>query len=102
MCTTVYTAGMERIGIRELRQDLSNQVKKVAGGGSLVITVDGEPKARLIPIGAPAGEETLVDLIARGRVLPGRAGSYRPSGFERVKVKRPSKEILDEIRADRI
>ena len=47
MCTAVYTAGMERIGIRELRQDLSNQVKKVAGGGSLVITVDGEPKARL-------------------------------------------------------
>ena len=101
VCTTVYTSTMERIGIRELRQDLSNQVKNAARGEPVVITVDGEPKAKLVPLGAPAGEETLDDLIAKGRVIPGRPSSYRPSGFKRVEVKRSSKEILDEIRADR-
>lgn len=93
---------MERIGIRELRQDLSNQVKRVTRGESVIVTVDGEPKAKLIPLGQTNGRATLEDLIANGRVVPGRSRDAKPPPFKRVKVKRTSKEILDEIRADRI
>ncbi len=103
MCTTVYTSGMNRIGIRELRQDLSNQVKNVARGESVLVTVDGEPKAMLVPYDRHERTETMEDLIASGRVIPARRrGERPPPPPPMVKANRPSKEILDEIRADRI
>ncbi|MGK2933072.1 MAG: type II toxin-antitoxin system Phd/YefM family antitoxin [Solirubrobacterales bacterium] len=94
---------MNRIGIRELRQDLSNQVKSAAQGQSVIVTVDGEPKAMLVPFVSHQKEETMEDLITSGRVIPGRRGlEPRPLPPLRIKVGRSSKEILDEVRADRI
>ncbi|MGK2955313.1 MAG: type II toxin-antitoxin system Phd/YefM family antitoxin [Solirubrobacterales bacterium] len=94
---------MNRIGIRELRQDLSNQVKSAAAGEGVIVTVDGEPKAMLVPLERQPREETMEDLIASGRVIPGRRRlEPRPLPPLRIKVGRPSREILDEIRADRI
>ena len=94
---------MNRIGIRELRQDRSNQVKSAANGESVIVTVDGEPKAMLVPLERQAKEETMEDLIAAGRVIPARRrGERPPPPPPRIKGGRPSKEILDEIRADRI
>lgn len=63
---------MERVGIRELRQQLAAQVRRAEHGERLVITVGGRPVAQLGPVGADAGEVTLDDLTARGLVLPAR------------------------------
>ena len=100
---TVYTWGVNRIGIRELRQDLSNQVKSAANGEAVIVTVDGQPKAKLVPFTEGKTEMTMDELIAAGRVIPARRrGQKPPPAPPLIKANRPSKEILDEIRADRI
>jgi prevent-host-death family protein len=94
---------MNRIGIRELRADLSNQVKRAAAGEPVIVTVDGEPKAVLTPFAAEAGELTLEELIRTGRVIPGpRVNDPRPPRLEGVKGGRPTGEVLDEIREEKI
>lgn len=39
------------VGLRELRQNASDMVRRVESGESLVVTVSGRPAARLVPIG---------------------------------------------------
>ena len=94
---------MGRIGIRELRADLSNQVKRAAAGEAVVVTIDGEPKALLTPFVAESGEMTLEELIRTGRVIPGpRVNEPRPPRRQGIKGGRPTKDVLDEIREDKI
>jgi prevent-host-death family protein len=60
---------MESIGIRELRQNASKYLRRVAAGESFTITDRGEPVANLVP--APRGEGSLYDeLVARGELIP--------------------------------
>jgi prevent-host-death family protein len=61
---------MDRIGLRELRQNASRYVERVAGGESIEIAVRGRLVARLVP----AGGGTWDDLILRGDVLPATSG----------------------------
>lgn len=94
---------MNRIGIRELRADLSNQVKRAAAGESVVVTIDGEPKAIMSPFVARPGEMTLEELIRAGRVIPGpRVNEPRPPRPQAVRGGRPTEEVLAEIREERI
>jgi prevent-host-death family protein len=93
---------MNRIGIRELRQDLSSQVKRAAAGERIVVTVDGEPRAMLMPLTGQHADVTMESLIASGRVIPAkRRGEPAPEPPPLISGGRPSSEILDEIRADR-
>jgi len=63
---------MERVGIRELRNQVAAVVRRAGGGERVVITVDGHPIAQLGPL-EPDGEPTIEDLVAAGFVkLPGR------------------------------
>ena len=78
----VYTgatvAGVDRLGIRELRNGTASAVQRAGGGERIVITVDGRPVAQLGPIEPGAGAVTLDDLAARGLVtLPRRADRDR-------------------------
>jgi prevent-host-death family protein len=57
---------MERIGVRELRQNASRYLARVARGESLEITEHGRPVARLVPITVSSWD----DLVASGRVVP--------------------------------
>ena len=41
---------MTTVGLRELRQQASELVRRVVAGGEVTITVAGRPSARLIPI----------------------------------------------------
>lgn len=41
---------MNDVGLRELRQQASELVRKVEGGEEITITVAGRPSARLVPI----------------------------------------------------
>lgn len=57
-----------RVGVRELRQNLSVYLERVLAGERLEVTDRGRPVAMLVPLPAAA---TLVDrLIAEGRAIP--------------------------------
>jgi prevent-host-death family protein len=57
---------MERIGLRELRQNASRYIARVAQGETVEVTQRGRLVARIVP----AGEDTWDDLILRGDVIP--------------------------------
>ncbi len=59
----------DRVGVRELRQDLSRYLRRVRRGERLVVTERGRPLAVLSPW-ADAGDP-LDALIAEGRVRRG-------------------------------
>lgn len=40
---------MKSVGLRELRQDASDLVRRVQAGAEIAITVAGRPAARLVP-----------------------------------------------------
>lgn len=57
----------ERVGVRELRQNLSVYLRRVQRGESLVVTERGTPVARLSPLLPAAG--ALEWLIEDGRAI---------------------------------
>lgn len=64
-----------RVGVRDLRQNLSVYLRRVERGEVLEVTEHGRPVARLAP--APAPELSILDrLIAEGQVTPA-TGSIR-------------------------
>ncbi len=56
---------MERIGVRELRQNASRYLARVAIGETIEVTDRGRPIALLVP----AHEDRWRDLVASGKVL---------------------------------
>lgn len=44
-----YSRAMETVGLRELRQNASELVRRVEEGEEITITVAGRPGARLVP-----------------------------------------------------
>ena len=91
---------MGRIGIRELKQNASAVIRRVAAGESLEVTDRGRPVARLVPL---ESRSRLQELVASGRAtapladdrthllappLPARPGAPSLS------------EILERMRAD--
>ena len=69
-CATICSY-MERVGIRELRQNLSRHLRKVERGATLEVTERGQPVALLTPL--PMGG-SLDRLAALGRLVrPPRA-----------------------------
>ena len=61
---------MERVGIRELRENLRRYLQRAAGGDAFEVTEFGRPIARLGPLPDRGGR--LVRLVADGRVTPAR------------------------------
>jgi prevent-host-death family protein len=57
-----------RVGVRELRQNLSKYLRRVERGERLEVTERGRPVAVLAPLGEP--NTPLDRLVATGRVLP--------------------------------
>lgn len=56
---------MDSVGLRELRQQASDLVRRVEAGEELTISVSGRPAARLVPIEPPAWRrwEEITDLF---------------------------------------
>lgn len=65
---------MDRVGVRELKQNASAVLRRVEAGESIEITDRGRPIARLVPLQTPSGLERL---IAMGRVIPARGDRSR-------------------------
>lgn len=53
-------ATADSVGVRELKASLSGYLRRVREGESLTVTDHGEPVARIIPAGMPAGLERLM------------------------------------------
>jgi prevent-host-death family protein len=91
---------MERVGVRELRQNLSVYLRRVRQGESLEVTERGEPVAVLQPILAP--DDALARLEARGIILRRGAGNLAHlSPPVRVRLDRPLADVLEELREDK-
>jgi len=95
---------MERVGIRELRDNLKDYLEQVERGESIEITKNGRTIGMIIP--PQHADDPVQRLIAEGRLLPARNGaagsSIRlPRRVQPSPGTRPSGEILDELRAER-
>lgn len=94
----------ERVGVRELRQNLSVYLARVIAGERLEVTDRGNPVAMLIPIRAGA---TLVErLVGEGRAIPATRGPCTPSALPPVEIsddlRRLIWEAFEESREDRL
>ena len=68
MCvmTVGNPAATAQVGVRELRQNLSVYLRRIADGERFEVTDRGQPVALLVPL--PIGLSPLERLIAEGRV----------------------------------
>jgi prevent-host-death family protein len=64
------STGRERVGVRELRQNLSVYLDRVKAGETLEVTEHGHAVGLLTPL-PRTPQSTLERLIAEGRVTPG-------------------------------
>jgi len=70
---------MREIGVRQLKQSLSETLRAVGRGEQVRVTLRGRPVADIVPAGAAAGDDRLRELVAEGRVVPpARARPRRP------------------------
>lgn len=89
----------ERVGIRELRQNLSVYIRKVRAGERIEVTEHGQPVALLVPL--PRGGDAIERLIAEGKVRPAKGrlvDVLPPPGPASDDLSR----ALEEMREDRI
>jgi len=90
---------VERIAIRELRNQASRVVRRARAGERLIITVDGVPAAEIGPVRTAAHAGSLDELIATGAVIAARrrtgAQAARPGP---APSGRSSSSVLRELR----
>ena len=88
-----------QVGVRELRQNLSKYLLRVARGERLEVTDHGRPVAILAPL--PPAESSLDRLVSAGRVRPPTSDLLAllpPTG----KVTTRLTDALQEERAERL
>ncbi len=89
-----------RVGVRELRQNLSVYLRRVASGATLQVTERGRAVAILAPL--PGAATPLERLVAAGRATAPR-GDLRDLGVPRGgRVSRRASTSVRELRTDRL
>ena len=92
---------MERVGVRELRQNLSVYLRRVRRGETLEVTERGEPVAVLQP--TPSADDPLTTLAARGiAVRRGRGNLADLAAPAPRPLDQSASEALQELREDRL
>jgi prevent-host-death family protein len=95
-----YMPGRDRVGVREIRQNLSVYLERVKRGEALEITDRGQPVAIIAPL--PERGSLVARLVAAGRVTPPAGTHARLVAPPPVPEGAPSiSEILDDLREDR-
>ena len=90
---------MDRIPLRELRNQASRVVRRARAGERLIITVDGVPAAEIGPVRAGDAASSLDELIATGAVVAARSrAAQRPPRPEPAPTGRSSSDVLRELR----
>jgi len=92
---------MREIGVRELKESLSETLRAVGRGEQVRVTVRGKAVADIVPAGAAAMDDQLRELVAEGRlIVPSRAQPKRAPRL--VKARRSASAlVLTEREADR-
>lgn len=93
----------QRVGIRQLRQNLSVYLERVKAGETLEVTDHGRPVAVLGPL--PESTSVIDRLIAEGRAWPAEGDLSDlppPIKVDDPDISRRIREALDEQRADTI
>jgi len=92
----------ERVGVRELRQNLSRWLRRVEQGETFEVTDRGSPVALLSPL--PPTNDALARLVAEGRIARVGRGNLADLGPPPPAPPgaRPLSEVLDELREDKI
>lgn len=87
---------MTRLGIRELRDTLTQTIRRVRNGESIEITHDGKPVARIVPY----QEDRIAQLIAEGKVRPALKPLYPLPDPAPVTGPMTASEALEDDRGD--
>ena len=94
---------MDRVSIRQLRNDVSRIVRRASAGERLVITSNGVAVAEIRPLETRSSDLTLDELIEAGLVDPPRTRAKAETGHPTVfGGPSTSDEILREHRRDRL
>lgn len=88
----------KRVGVRQLRQNLSRYLRRVARGERLEVTERGRPVALLGPIGESASPQER--LVASGRAKPPQ-GDLLDLAPPKGRVSTNGTEALQDLREDR-
>lgn len=83
---------MREIGVRELKQSLSETLRAVGRGEQVRVTLRGRPVADIVPAGAAVVDDRLRELVADGRVVP--PARARPGRAPRLATARASASSL--------
>ena len=93
-----YMGGLEMVGVRELRQNLSVYLERIKRGETLMVTEHNQVVATLQPASATANP---VDrLIEEGRATAPKRRE-RPAPLV-TRVKRPLSRVLNDLRGDKV
>ncbi len=82
---------MREIGVRELKQTLSETLRAVGRGEQIRVTVRGRAVADIVPAGV-GGDDRLRALVAEGRIVP--PSRSHPSRAPRLATGRQSASAL--------
>lgn len=93
-----------RVGVRELRQNLSVYLDQVVAGARFEVTARGRVVAMLIPV--PPAASLVQRLLAEGRAIPATRDGTSPGAAPPVKVTRSQRQRIwaafDATRKDRL
>ena len=87
----------KRVGIRELREDLSKIVRRVERGEVVKVTDRGRPVVRMVPAHGASGP--LADLVAAGKVVPARERGPMPAPLK-LRSYMSTEEAIDILRGE--
>lgn len=87
---------MERVGVREVRQNISVYLRRVALGEVFTVTEHGRPVAMLTPV--PPDGDPLAALVASGLAEPAKAPWSLPPPSTGAAGERSLSEILQRMR----
>ena len=87
-----------RIGVRELRANLSDVLRRAGAGERIIVLSNGAPLAQLVPLG-PESALSLDDLVAAGLVQAPSSGRP-PTTIEPLElaVDQNARDVLDDLR----
>jgi prevent-host-death family protein len=89
---------MRQLGVRELRQQASRWLRRVAAGESFEVTDRGRPVALLVPIPRPEGLDALV-ASGQARLGDGHLSELGPP-LPLPDGATPPSEVLERLRFD--
>ena len=93
---------MERVGVRELRQNLSRYLVEVKRGETFVVTERGREVARLAPSG-PEDSPVARLVTEHGATMPRRDLLALAAASDRRPASGPSSsDVLEEMREERL